>query len=192
MGPMVLFVLPWTLKQMRRFKLHVHCQLFIVLLILRWPLKRSQRCLMTWLMGNAFFVKSSFSHTSNMRTSYPWRFLQVDWNPFLFQPWQDLFRPRTKQFDDIYFVSELMDTDLHQIIRSKQKLSDEHHQYFIYQVLRALKFIHSAKILHRDLKPGVLDFFFAKVVHCIFFAGNLLVNGNCDLRICDFGLARGL
>eukprot|EP01006_Ploeotia_vitrea_P035682 TRINITY_DN65922_c5_g4_i1.p1 TRINITY_DN65922_c5_g4~~TRINITY_DN65922_c5_g4_i1.p1 ORF type:complete len:366 (-),score=33.29 TRINITY_DN65922_c5_g4_i1:452-1549(-) len=87
---------------------------------------------------------------------------------------KDLFRPRTKQFDDIYFVSELMDTDLHQIIRSKQKLTDEHYQYFIYQVLRALKYIHSAKILHRDLKPG-----------------NLLVNGNCDLRICDFGLARG-
>lgn len=87
---------------------------------------------------------------------------------------KDLFRPRSKQFDDIYFVSELMDTDLHQIIRSKQKLTDEHHQYFIYQCLRALKFIHSAKILHRDLKPG-----------------NLLVNGNCDLRICDFGLARG-
>ena len=72
--------------------------------------------------------------------------------PFVFQ---DLFRPRTQQFDDIYFVSELMDTDLHQIIRSKQKLTDEHHQYFIYQVLRALKFIHSAKILHRDLKPGM-------------------------------------
>eukprot|EP00906_Rhabdomonas_costata_P027366 RCo038875 len=87
---------------------------------------------------------------------------------------KDLFRPKTKQFDDIYFVSELMDTDLHQIIRSKQKLTEEHHQYFIYQVLRALLFIHSARILHRDLKPG-----------------NLLVNGNCDLRICDFGLARG-
>eukprot|EP00993_Chasmostoma_nieuportense_P001538 NODE_2410_length_1185_cov_48.139887_g2296_i0.p1 GENE.NODE_2410_length_1185_cov_48.139887_g2296_i0~~NODE_2410_length_1185_cov_48.139887_g2296_i0.p1 ORF type:complete len:364 (-),score=92.60 NODE_2410_length_1185_cov_48.139887_g2296_i0:87-1178(-) len=87
---------------------------------------------------------------------------------------KDLFRPRTQQFEDIYFVSELMDTDLQQIIRSKQKLTDDHHQYFIYQVLRALKFIHSANILHLDLKPG-----------------NLLVNGNCDLRICDFGSARG-
>lgn len=78
------------------------------------------------------------------------------------------------KFDDIYFVSELMDTDLHQIIRSKQKLTDEHTQYFIYQALRALKYIHTAGILHRDLKPG-----------------NLLANGNCDLLICDFGLARG-
>lgn len=67
-----------------------------------------------------------------------------------------------------------MDTDLHQIIRSKQKLTDEHVQYFIYQALRALKYIASAGILHRDLKPG-----------------NLLANSNCDLLICDFGLARG-
>ncbi|KAJ3303560.1 Mitogen-activated protein kinase [Kappamyces sp. JEL0829] len=37
-----------------------------------------------------------------------------------------------------------------------------------------LKYIHSANVLHRDLKPG-----------------NLLVNADCELKICDFGLARG-
>ncbi|KAL3919145.1 MAG: hypothetical protein SGPRY_005736, partial [Prymnesium sp.] len=42
-------------------------------------------------------------------------------------------------------------------------------------ILRGLKAVHSAKVLHRDLKPG-----------------NLLVNKNCDLKICDFGLARGV
>lgn len=77
------------------------------------------------------------------------------------------------RFEDIYIVSDLMDTDLHQIIRSKQALSDDHVQYFLYQILRGLKYMHSANILHRDLKPG-----------------NLLVNANCDLRICDLGLAR--
>jgi len=78
-----------------------------------------------------------------------------------------------EKFEDIYIVSDLMDTDLHQIIRSKQALSDDHVQYFLYQILRGLKYMHSANILHRDLKPG-----------------NLLVNANCDLRICDLGLAR--
>lgn len=39
------------------------------------------------------------------------------------------------QFKDVYLVYELMDTDLHQIIRSKQPLSDEHFQYFTYQVI---------------------------------------------------------
>ena len=55
-------------------------------------------------------------------------------------------------FDDVYIAYELMDTDLHQIIRSSQPLSDDHSQYFIYQLLRGLKYIHSANVLHRDLK----------------------------------------
>lgn len=76
-------------------------------------------------------------------------------------------------FNDVYLVYELMDTDLHQIIRSSQPLTDEHFQYFIYQTLRGLKYIHSAGVLHRDLKPS-----------------NLLLNASCDLKIADFGLAR--
>ncbi len=79
------------------------------------------------------------------------------------------------EWKDVYLVTELMDTDLHYIIHSKQPLSDDHIQYFMYQILRGLKAVHAAKVLHRDLKPG-----------------NLLVNKNCDLKICDFGLARGV
>jgi mitogen-activated protein kinase 1/3 len=76
-------------------------------------------------------------------------------------------------FTDVYLVYELMDTDLHQIIKSSQTLSNDHCQYFLFQLLRGLRYLHSANILHRDLKPG-----------------NLLINANCDLKICDFGLAR--
>ena len=36
--------------------------------------------------------------------------------------------------NDVYIVYELMDTDLHQIIRSSQQLTDDHYQYFVYQV----------------------------------------------------------
>ncbi|KAI7740016.1 hypothetical protein M8C21_028034 [Ambrosia artemisiifolia] len=81
--------------------------------------------------------------------------------------------PVRREFSDVYIATELMDTDLHQIIRSNQTLSEEHCQYFLYQLLRGLKYIHSAKVIHRDLKPS-----------------NLLLNANCDLKICDFGLAR--
>ena len=77
------------------------------------------------------------------------------------------------EWKDVYLVTELMDTDLHYIIHSKQSLTDEHFKYFLYQILRGVHALHSAHVLHRDLKPG-----------------NLLVNKNCDLKICDFGLAR--
>ncbi|KAL8146201.1 mitogen-activated protein kinase homolog NTF6-like isoform X1 [Apium graveolens] len=81
--------------------------------------------------------------------------------------------PEKENFVDVYIVYELMDTDLHQVIRSSQALTEDHCQYFLYQLLRGLKYIHSANVLHRDLKPS-----------------NLLLNSNCDLKICDFGLAR--
>lgn len=82
--------------------------------------------------------------------------------------------------------------DLHQIIKSGQTLTNEHVQYFTYQILRGtgttgflvphhssrscagMKYVHSASVIHRDLKPG-----------------NLLVNSDCELKICDFGLSRG-
>ncbi|SCU86725.1 LAMI_0D03356g1_1 [Lachancea mirantina] len=77
-------------------------------------------------------------------------------------------------FNGLYLYEELMECDMHQIIKSGQPLTDAHYQSFIYQTLCALKYIHSADVLHRDLKPG-----------------NLLVNADCQLKVCDFGLARG-
>lgn len=60
--------------------------------------------------------------------------------------------PSLKEFNDVYIISELMETDLHRIIYSRQSLTDDHLQWFIYQVLVALKYMHSANVLHRDLK----------------------------------------
>lgn len=45
----------------------------------------------------------------------------------------------------------MMDTDLTQIIKSEQPLTEEHYKFFLYQLLRGLKYIHSAQIVHRDL-----------------------------------------
>ena len=81
--------------------------------------------------------------------------------------------PSQKDFKDIYVVFELMETDLHQVIKANDDLTPEHHQFFLYQMLRGLKYIHSARVFHRDLKPK-----------------NILANSDCKLKICDFGLAR--
>jgi len=86
----------------------------------------------------------------------------------------DMDIPRPDNFNETYLYEELMECDLAAIIRSGQPLTDAHFQSFIYQILCGLKYIHSANVLHRDLKPG-----------------NLLVNADCELKICDFGLARG-
>ena len=50
-----------------------------------------------------------------------------------------------------YAVSELMDADLTKIIRSEQELTEDHHKLFLYQILRGLKYLHEAQIVHRDL-----------------------------------------
>ncbi|TNY22717.1 CMGC/MAPK protein kinase [Rhodotorula diobovata] len=87
----------------------------------------------------------------------------------------DLIKPASyDSFQEVYLIQELMETDLYRVIRT-QPLSDDHVQYFVYQTLRALKALHSANIIHRDLKPS-----------------NLLLNANCDLKVCDFGLARSV
>lgn len=85
----------------------------------------------------------------------------------------DVEVPSGRGWNDVFVILELMETDLHAIIKSGQSLSDQHLQYFIYQTVRGLKYIHSAGIIHRDLKTG-----------------NLLVNSDCSVKICDFGLAR--
>ncbi|KAJ7185656.1 mitogen-activated protein kinase [Mycena filopes] len=82
--------------------------------------------------------------------------------------------PSIDAFKEVYLIQELMETDMHRVIRT-QDLSDDHAQYFIYQTLRALKALHSADVIHRDLKPA-----------------NLLLNANCDLKVADFGLARSV
>lgn len=78
------------------------------------------------------------------------------------------------KFNTLSIVFEFVDTDLSKLIASDQYFTTLHVQYMVYQILLGLKYMHTAKIAHRDLKPA-----------------NLLVNEDCSLKICDFGLARG-
>ncbi|CAD8056229.1 unnamed protein product [Paramecium sonneborni] len=77
-----------------------------------------------------------------------------------------------ENLNDLYMVFEYIETDLHVAIRAKI-LQPPHRRYIIYQILKALKYIHSSGIIHRDLKPA-----------------NILLNSECQIKLADFGLAR--
>merc|ERR1719189_3109296 len=119
-------------------------------------------------------VEGVFEHiTTTKRTLRELRILRHLQHENLMEV-KNIFIAGTKMnYHEIYVVSELMETDLASTLRSSQVLSDDHCQFFLYQILRGMKYVHSAYVIHRDLKPR-----------------NLLVNSNCDLKICDFGLAR--
>jgi len=80
-----------------------------------------------------------------------------------------------KTFDSLYVVLEYAQSDLKKLFKSPIHLEMIHIQTLIYNILIGLKYIHSADVLHRDLKPA-----------------NVLINEDCSVRICDFGLARSV
>jgi len=75
--------------------------------------------------------------------------------------------------NELALVFELMDMDLRQYMRRKARLSPQEVQGFMAQLMTGLEFVHANGVVHRDLKPG-----------------NLLVDEDKTLKICDFGLAR--
>lgn len=87
----------------------------------------------------------------------------------------DLDIVHIQPYEGLYCFQELAEYDLAKVIYSGIQFSELHIQSFIYQILCGLKYIHSADVIHRDLKPG-----------------NILVTTHGTLKICDFGLARGV
>lgn len=85
----------------------------------------------------------------------------------------DVARPDSiDSFTEACLIQEYMPQNLTQVI-AKYELTEMQISYLTYQMLIGLHSIHLADIIHRDLKPD-----------------NLLVGPNCELKICDFGLAR--
>ncbi|KAI9590259.1 extracellular signal-regulated kinase 7 [Glossina fuscipes] len=76
---------------------------------------------------------------------------------------------------DIYLIFEFMESDLHNIIKKGTILKDIHKRYVMYQLINAIKYIHSGNVIHRDLKPS-----------------NVLIDSKCRCKLADFGLARSV
>merc|ERR1719258_1034089 len=80
-----------------------------------------------------------------------------------------------RTFEELYIVMEICDSDLKKLCRTDVTLSHLHINTLLYNLLVGLKYLHSAGIYHRDLKPA-----------------NCLVNQDCSVKICDFGLSRAI
>ncbi|KAA8526728.1 hypothetical protein F0562_009043 [Nyssa sinensis] len=119
-------------------------------------------------------ITDIFEHISDaIRILREIKLLRLLRHPDIVEIKRIMLPPSRRDFRDIYVVFELMESDLHQVIKANDDLTHEHHRFFLYQMLRALKYMHTANVYHRDLKPK-----------------NILANANCKLKICDFGLAR--
>lgn len=79
------------------------------------------------------------------------------------------------EFNEVYLVLRKCDMDLKKLIKSGKHLEETQVKSIVYDILCGLNYLHKAKIIHRDLKPG-----------------NILVNNDCTIQICDFGLARSM
>ncbi|CCF73394.1 mitogen-activated protein kinase [Babesia microti strain RI] len=78
-------------------------------------------------------------------------------------------------FDELYVVLEIADSDFKKLLRSSAFLTESHVRTLTYNLLVGVQYLHNMGIYHRDLKPA-----------------NCLVNKDCSVKICDFGLARAL
>eukprot|EP00831_Metopus_contortus_P035630 TRINITY_DN2836_c0_g1_i1.p1 TRINITY_DN2836_c0_g1~~TRINITY_DN2836_c0_g1_i1.p1 ORF type:complete len:258 (+),score=40.44 TRINITY_DN2836_c0_g1_i1:193-966(+) len=88
----------------------------------------------------------------------------------------EILEPKdTRKFNCIYLVMEYAQSDIKKLVKSAIHLQFIHIQKLIYNLLVGLKYVHSANVLHRDIKPA-----------------NILINEDCTVRICDFGLARSI
>jgi len=83
--------------------------------------------------------------------------------------------PNMRTFEELYMVMEICDSDLKKLCKTDVTLSQLHISTLLYNLLVGLRYLHSAGIYHRDLKPA-----------------NCLVNQDCSVKICDFGLSRAI
>ena len=87
----------------------------------------------------------------------------------------DIITAPNFEHDFMFMVMEFVDSDLKKVFTSSRQIefNEEHITIILYNSLCAMNFLHSANVMHRDIKPA-----------------NILVDGECQIKLCDFGFAR--
>ena len=96
-------------------------------------------------------------------------------HPFVVELIEILYPFDPKNFDTLYVVMEYAKSDLKKLIKQNVTLEILHIQTIIYNLLCSIKYLHESNVLHRDLKPA-----------------NVLINEDCTVKLCDYGLARSI
>jgi serine/threonine protein kinase len=80
-----------------------------------------------------------------------------------------------QELTHLFIVMEYGESDFKKLLSNGHKtdISEKHIVTILYNQLCAMNFMHSAGIIHRDIKPS-----------------NFLIDSQCRVKICDFGLAR--
>jgi serine/threonine protein kinase len=96
-------------------------------------------------------------------------------NQFVVELLDIIYDTENPNFETIFLIFECAPSDLKKTIKRAIFLNILDIKLLVYHILCGLKYIHSCAVLHRDLKPG-----------------NILLDNNYQIKICDFGLARSV
>ena len=99
-------------------------------------------------------------------------------NPFVIEL-IDIITPESSSSEvdisQICLVTEFFNSDLDQMMKSPTPVNELHLLKIVYNTLCSLSFIHMTNVIHRDVKPG-----------------NILIQQDCNVKVCDFGLSRSV
>ena len=80
-------------------------------------------------------ITDVFEHVSDAtRILREVKLLRVLKHPDIVEVKHIVLPPNPRELKDIFVIFELMETDLHQVIKANDDLTHEHHQFFLYQV----------------------------------------------------------